>query len=358
MRRYALALLPLLVLAAGCRHVQPPGPSLPSLPASHARLSRALALYEQRMPESVDDVLPDALAMNEPKVVVEPSQAPAVYEEAVGVLRGEPTAQELRAALKDLSAACNADFTKACAFLRDEMEPPRRMSGKPPEYTNAAIQKRTFATVVLHCMMGTSGRMRDCKVIESAPNGLTESVLAFAHRAVYQTARVAGHPIEVNYTLRINFRPSSIDLSPAQEIEWARIRTERFPKSSPAWADLARQLAWHAPDDPGLEEALRALHALVPAYWWPANELAWLHLKEGRPAEAAPLARRAMSWAPNNAYVLETSAAVLAATGQCEQALEEQRLAVAKLPAEWPQEERERFTRTLEQYQRQCAPPG
>ena len=65
-----------------------------------------------------------------------------------------------------------------------------------------------------------------------------------------------------------------------------------------------------------------------------------------------------MSWEPDNSYVLETSAAVLAATGQCEQALVEQRRAVEKLPAEWPAPERERFTRTLEAYQRQCAGAG
>ncbi|HZI14760.1 MAG TPA: TonB family protein [Myxococcus sp.] len=290
-----------------------------------------------QLPESAEDLVPDVVPVDEPSVVVEPDQAPAVYEEAVRVMNGEPSPEEFEQAKDDLHAACRADFAPACAFLREKLESPRRISGKPPEYTNEAIQKRTFATVVLRCKLGTDGRMRDCKVLESAPHGLTESVLAYAARAVYQPVRLAGHPFEVSYTFRFNFRPFRIDLTPAQETQWARARTERFPQSSPAWMTLANLLARHAPDDP------------------------WLRVQAGRHAEAAPLAKRAVSREPSNPYVLETSAAVLAASGQCEQALHEQRQAVAKLPAEWPAEERARFTRTLEQYQRQCAaqpPPG
>jgi TonB family protein len=359
--RFAFTLLPLLGLLAGCSHMQPNRPALPSLPASHARLSKALDLYVSQLPESAEDLVPDAVPVDEPSVVVEPDQAPAVYEEAVKVLDGEPSPEQFSQAKDDLHAACRADFAPACVFLREKLESPRRISGKPPEYTNEAIQKRTLATVVLRCKLGTDGRMRDCKVLERAPHGLTESVLEYAARAVYQPVRLAGHPFEVSYTFRFNFRPFRVDLTPAQEIEWARARTERFPQSSPAWMTLANLLARHAPDDPGLEEALRALHLLVPSYWWPANELAWLRVQAGRHAEAAPLAKRAVSREPSNPYVLETSAAVLAAAGPCEQALAEQRRAVEKLPAKWPAPEKERFARTLEQYQRQCAaqpPPG
>jgi TonB family protein len=354
MRRYALSLLPLLLFAAGCRHAQPAGPRLPSLPASHARLSRAWDLYAQGLPEAMDDLVPDAMAMDEPSLVVEAAEAPAVFEEAVGVLRGKPTAKEFHAAMADLYGSCRAGLEKACAFLNKELQPPRRLSGKPPEYTPAALEKRAFATVVLRCRMGTTGLVRDCQVLESGPNGLTESVLAYTSRAVYSPAKLAGHAFEISYTFRFNFQPFRIDLTPAQQIQWARARTERFPQSPPAWANLASLLSRHAPDDPGLEEALRALNALVPSYWWPASELAWLHVKAGRHAEAAPLVKRAVSWVPHNPYVLETSAAVLAATGQCEQALTAQRRAVEQLSAEWPAPEKERFARTLEQYQRQC----
>ncbi len=357
MHRSVFALLPLLGLLAGCRHLQPHQPTLPSLPASHARLSKALDLYVNRLPESAADLVPDNIPADEPRVVVEPDQAPAVHEEAVKVLSGKPGPEEFEQARDDLSAACKADFAAACAFLREELDSPVRISGKPPEYTNEAIQKRTLATVVLRCTLGRDGRMRDCKVLESAPHGLTESALASTASAVYQPVRLAGHPMEVSYTLRYNFRPFRIDLTPAQEIKWARARTERFPQSSPAWATLVNLLARHAPDHPLLPEALSAFHRLVPSYWWPANELAWLHVQAGRHTEAAPLVKRAMSWEPHNPYVLETSAAVLAATGPCEQAVAEQRRAVEKLPAEWPAPEKERFARALEQYQRQCAAP-
>ncbi|WP_241759029.1 energy transducer TonB [Pyxidicoccus parkwayensis] len=309
----------------------------------------------QRFPEVAADFVPAAGELEEPKLVVEHAQARGVYDEALAVLRGKPTPEGTSAAQDDLRAACRAGLQEACDFMRKEFSPPVKISGAQPQYPSEALQKGTQAVVVVRCQLGATGLFRDCQVLESGPDGLTESVLAYAARANYHPARFAGHPFSIPYTFTINFNPYRVDLSPQQEIELTKARTERFPRSPPAWARLANLLSRHAPEDPALAESLRVLHALVPSYWWPANELAWLHVQAGRHAEAAPLVTRAMTWEPDNSYVLETSAAVLAATGQCEQALVEQRRAVEKLPAEWPAPERERFTRTLAEYQRQCA---
>lgn len=355
MRRHAFALSVFLLLATGC---QTSRSRLPTLPASHARLSKALELYVNHFPESAGDFVPAAGNLEEPTLVVEPAQARAVYDEAVKVLRGKPTSKEVVQAQDDLGAACRADLAEACGFMRDEFGTPVKYTGAPPQYTQEALAKRTYATVVVRCWLGTEGRARDCKVLESGADGLTESVLTHVATARYWPATLAGHPIAVPYTFTVNFIPPGLDLTLERRLQWAKARAARFPKSPPAWAHLANLLSKIDPDDAAFARSLHALTALVPSYWWPANELAWLHVQAGRHAEAAPLAKRAMSWEPDNAYVLETSAAVLAATGQCEQALAEQRRAVEKLPAEWPAPERERFTRTLEAYQRKCASVG
>lgn len=352
MRRHILALSSFLLLAVGCSHSRA---RLPEVPASHGRLSKALDLYKNDFPDAAAEFVPAASELAEPKLVVEPAQAPAIHDEAVAVLREKPTPEMVDSAMEDLRATCRAGHKAACDFLREEFEPPVNISTTRPEYTNEAMRNRTFGVVVIRCLLGANGRFQDCQVLESAPHGLTESVLAYTKRANYQPARFAGNVFAIPYTVTINFMPGGMSLTLAQRIEVAKQRTQRFPKSPPAWAHLANLLSRINPDDPAYVESLRALNALTPSYWWPANELAWLHVQGGRHTEAAPLVKVAMTWEPDNAYVLETSAAVLAGTGQCEQALAEQRRAVEKLPAEWPALERERFTRKLEEYQRGCA---
>jgi tetratricopeptide (TPR) repeat protein len=75
-----------------------------------------------------------------------------------------------------------------------------------------------------------------------------------------------------------------------------------------------------------------------------------MHVQEGRYAEAAPLIQRALEVAPLNAYVLETSAAMLMGQGHCEEAIAEQQRTVEGLPGPWPKPERERFERRLREY--------
>ncbi|AKQ66913.1 TPR domain protein [Myxococcus hansupus] len=60
-------------------------------------------------------------------------------------------------------------------------------------------------------------------------------------------------------------------------------------------------------------------------------------------------------FAPENPYALETSARVAFHRGRCRDAIEDQQQAVAKLPKEWPDEERARFKQALATYQRECS---
>lgn len=147
-------------------------------------------------------------------------------------------------------------------------------------------------------------------------------------------------------------------LEPRLRLEWARARAVGSPASPLAWGNLAVLLAKEGPEDGLYREALRRFQSLAPASWWAANEVAWFHIQEGQYADAAPLVKRARAFAFDNPYVLETSAAVMAGTNQCAQAVQEQRRAVEKLPAEWPAPERERFIRALEHYQRGCMAPN
>lgn len=345
----------LLVLTAGCRHTNAPPPRpVPTLPASHGHLSLSLALYldpSMRLP-GLDTSIPTA------ETVVEPAQAPAVFAEARQVLAEWPTQEQVRAAWVDLGAACEAPLKEACDFLREQFTRPVRLEGEDPPASREAIASGRVAMSILRCRLGIDGRLRACEVLERAPHGYTETLLEALPGMRYQPARLAGHPVEISYTFTSRIAPPGMELSPEQELRWARQRTEHFPQSPYAWAALAQQLALQAPEDPGYPSALRHLNALAPRDWWSANELAWLHARAGRYSEAEHFAKRAREGAPRNAYVLETSAATQAGLGACAAAVADQRTAVELLPAEWPVAERERFQHTLREYSRRCPADG
>ncbi|OJT25286.1 hypothetical protein BO221_10350 [Archangium sp. Cb G35] len=346
MRCYLVALSSLLFLSAGCLHAK----ALPALPASHGALSLALDKYLE-LPTSPPGA---PKPVGTPEVVVEPAQAPSIFAEAVQLLRGTPTEAEVRQASEDLTAACEASFQQACDFLREHFKAPKRLSGDLPKYPREAFKNKAFALVVIRCRFGVDGRSRDCEVLESAPYGFTEAMFAAIEGARFQPATLAGHPIEIPYTIKAQMSPGGVSLSPEQKLEWVRMRAKAFPRSVWAWFDLASTLARQLPEDPAYLPALRHLNELDTEYWWSAGELAWAHAREGRYAEAAPLARRARTEAPGNPYVLEVSAATHFGLGQCEEAVAEQRRAVDGLPKEWPAPERERFVNQLQAYTRRC----
>jgi hypothetical protein len=332
MSRCLLALSSLLLLASGCRHTL----AVPELPASHGLLSAALDRYVEKREDLPEDAAPVDLSLfsEEPQAVVEPAQAGSVFTEALAVLRGTPSAEEVRQAADDLKATCVAGLAEACAFLRERIERPHKFSGKPPEIPREVILKQSFSIVVIRCRLGVDGKFRDCVALEGGPDGVTESVLAAVKEGTYEPVKLAGHPIEVPYTMKAVFLPARKGLTTEERLQWVRARAARFPQSHVAWGDLAAMLAKHAPEDPWYADALGYLNALNPASWWAASELAWLHAQAGRYAEAEPLIKRALTMESANPYVLETSAAVMMATNQCEPALLQQRRAVAKLPPE------------------------
>nr|AYM54459.1 hypothetical protein [Myxococcus fulvus] len=352
MRPLHVVLCSLLLGATACGH----SARIPSLPASHGHLSRAMAHYLDPMVEPEEAFRGGAGPLYDPAptVVVEPAQARAIFAEAVQVLSGTATEEQVKQAAQDLSAACDAELEEACTYQREQYQRPMKLEGKSPEMPREAMLRGAMAVAVVSCRLGTDGIVRDIRVLEVAPYGLTEALLTTIRGSKYQPVMLAGHPIEIPYTFQLNATFSRADLTSQQELEWARTRAQRFPTSPSAWAHLARVLARDLPEDPWYANALRYLNLTSPTYWWAATELAWLHAKAGRYAEAEPLVRTARKTGSQNPYVLETAALVAFHRGQCKRAVMDQHRAIAKLPAEWPQEEQARFKSALAEYQRQC----
>jgi tetratricopeptide (TPR) repeat protein len=84
------------------------------------------------------------------------------------------------------------------------------------------------------------------------------------------------------------------------------------------------------------EVALRKAVSLNPDSARAQNSLAWLLVEDGRPAEALPIANRALDLAPANPAIIDTLAVVAGRMGKCGEALVLERRALAMVPQSSP----------------------
>ncbi|GEN12435.1 hypothetical protein MFU01_74720 [Myxococcus fulvus] len=353
MRHTLIVFLSAVLWATGCAHS-----GAPSLPASHGQLSLAMAYHldPEGNPREASELPPASLFNPGARGGVAPVRAREAFDEAVALLKGAPTEAQVRQASATLSAACAVDLYDACEFLLANFQREKRLEGPSPEVPAEVFRLRKPQVVVLRGRVDTDGRARELQVVEAPFPKFGEEVMRVAAATRYQPAMLAGHPIATSRLFRLQFQMPLENRTPEAELEWVRMRVARFPESADAWSHLAKLLGSRTPEAPGYVEALERLSALAPTYWWAANELSWQYVQTGRHAEAEPKVRVARQLAPRNPYVLETSAAVLWGLGRCDEALADQRQAVARLQEQWPREERERFERTLADYKRDC--PG
>ncbi|MCP3104772.1 hypothetical protein LZ198_38495 [Myxococcus sp. K15C18031901] len=353
MRKSFVLLVSVLAWTTGCAHSW-----VPSLPAGHGQLSRAFGhhLDPEAEPREAFQPVPPTLFNPKAGGGVTQEAARAGFESAVALLKGAPTEAQVRQASVSLSVACVADVFEACAYLRANFQKPQRIEGpRPVDPPREMFMTREPQVAVIQGRVDTDGFARDLRVLESPVTGYAEAVAKQLSETRFQPATLAGHPIAYTYSFHLFLRFQLDGMTTEKELALARRRADQFTESTVAWTHLARMLADQTPEGPDYVEALRRLNVLLPAYWWSAGELAWHHVQAGRYAEAEPLARTARQMAPDNPYVLETTAALWRNTGRCAEALVDQQAAVTKLHEAWPQAERERFQRTLADYQRECA---
>ncbi|RKG84177.1 hypothetical protein D7V88_22530 [Corallococcus terminator] len=302
-------------------------------------------------------LLADASA-DKPPVELEPAQAPGVFAEAVQLLKGTPSQEEVQRALGDLSAACEAGLQASCSFLHESLSRPKLISGGRfvSPHPRALVERGMFALLIFRCRFDTDGRVRDCKVIEGGPVDGTQRALDELYASLYRPPTLAGHPLSIPYTFHLRFTPPKGELTREEELAWARQRVSQHPKSASAWMTLAQWLAVQSPQDRLYPQAVARAHSLSPGSWWAATEVAWQQVQSGEYAAALITVRPSMrrEWA--NSYVLETAAAAYFGLGQCLEALKVQERAVELMLKAWPQPEQERFQRKAQEYRTACPP--
>ncbi len=83
------------------------------------------------------------------------------------------------------------------------MTPPAYVSGPSPEYTDQALEHEVQGTLLVKCVVTVEGRVHGCRVLRGLPY-MDQAVVAALERRRYTPARLAGRPLEVDYTFRVN----------------------------------------------------------------------------------------------------------------------------------------------------------
>jgi protein TonB len=86
--------------------------------------------------------------------------------------------------------------------FNDTMTPPQKLSGPDPQYTSQALEKEIEGLMIVKCVVGTQGQVRNCRVVKSLPFMDRAVIDALEHRR-YSPALLRGQPIEVDYTFKI-----------------------------------------------------------------------------------------------------------------------------------------------------------
>lgn len=111
-----------------------------------------------------------------------------------------PTEQLLEARFKRFAAEKGpSDFTGG------EMTPPKRLSGRSPQYTEEMVAQRVQGQCVLRCTVTEHGRLEDCFVLKPLP-GADEAIIDALRTWQMTPVMFGGKPLKAWYTFNVNLR--------------------------------------------------------------------------------------------------------------------------------------------------------
>jgi TonB family protein len=96
-----------------------------------------------------------------------------------------------------------------------KIQRPQLISNIPrPAYTPEAREKNIQGTVSLDGIIDHEGCVRKVRVLQGLPGGLSEAAVASLSNWTFEPATLKGQPVNVYYTVTINFRPEAVVRSP------------------------------------------------------------------------------------------------------------------------------------------------
>lgn len=89
----------------------------------------------------------------------------------------------------------------------ETIRPPRILKQVAPVYTPEAKEAGIAGTVILRLVVDRTGSVRDVQVVKGLPKGLTNAAIDAVRQWKFEPSRVDGKPVDVYYTLTVNFVP-------------------------------------------------------------------------------------------------------------------------------------------------------
>lgn len=85
------------------------------------------------------------------------------------------------------------------------MDRPRLVAGPAPEYPRQAREAKVEGTMLVKCVITTSGALRDCRIIKGLPF-MEQPVLAALSQQRYTPVTFQGRPVDVEYVIPFKFK--------------------------------------------------------------------------------------------------------------------------------------------------------
>ena len=120
-------------------------------------------------------------------------------EEVLGVL--ENAADEIRAAMIP-----PADLEGVARYVTREVTRPRKVREVSPTYSGRALEACIGGVVILQAVITKEGTVEEIAVLKPLP-GLTDSAVRALSRWRFEPATLNGKPVDVYYSLSVNFTP-------------------------------------------------------------------------------------------------------------------------------------------------------
>ena len=149
----------------------------------------------------------------------------AVLRRAIETARGnlDVRNQKSRQAARRVLCLARAHFPEEDGEFEEPLKPgddikiqrPRLISNNPrPAYTPEAREKNIQGTVSLDGIIDHEGCVRKVRVLQGLLGGLSEAAVASLSNWTFEPATLKGEPVNVYYTVTINFRPEAVVRSP------------------------------------------------------------------------------------------------------------------------------------------------
>jgi len=91
-------------------------------------------------------------------------------------------------------------------YLGKEVDTKARLMNRPePNYTENARRHKVNGIVVLKCVFAADGTVKNIRIVEGLPDGLTEKAIEAAHKIKFVPAMKDGKPVSMWMQLEYNF---------------------------------------------------------------------------------------------------------------------------------------------------------